>query len=221
VLIAIVASSAAAARLARVADTASADADALADTSEGMPARSRARWLLVASLVPMLVVAATGLVTGRSVWVARYLVIVLPPLWLLLADATSRLPGRLRSVSVTTLVSWAALSGPLAERSRTPKPSWSLVVRAFAGGGPVSVCVNESFVGLPLRYYAIVEGVSLEVQDLPDCARTRDAALVLTRPGTESTLELLQRRGGRLGSPRSLGTRLPDLDRRAIRWDPR
>jgi uncharacterized membrane protein len=187
----------------------------------GMAERDRARALLVAAVLPLLVVAATSLVTGRSVWVARYLIIVLPPLWLLLADATTRLPGRLRIAGLTTLVTWAGLSGPLAERSRTPKPSWSLVVRALAGDRAVSLCVNESFAGLPLRYYGIVEGVAMDVQDLPECARARDAALVLTRPGTESSLGALERAGAALGPPRALGTRLPDLDRRAVRWDRR
>jgi uncharacterized membrane protein len=218
VLIAIGAAIVAAARVARGP---AAAAETAANVSRGLTDRDRARWLLVTALLPLLIVAMAGPVTGRSIWVARYLVIVLPPLWLLLADATTRMRGPPRLMATAALVAWAALSGPLAERSRTPKPSWSLVVRAFAGGGPVRVCVNEAFVGLPLRYYAIVEGVALEVQDLPACTRTRDAALVLTRPGTESSLAVLERAGARLGPARSLGTQLPEVDRRAIRWDPR
>ena len=218
VLIAIVASLVAAARVARVAR----DADPPSGSVAGvMTARDRARWLLVATLAPLAIVTMANSVTGRSVWVARYLMVVLPSLWLLLADTATRLPRLPRLIAVTTLVAWAAISAPIAEGSRTPKPSWSLVVRALAGAGPVSVCVNESFVGLPLRYYAIVEGVALVVRDLPECAGSRDAAFVLTRPGTESSLAVLERAGARLGPLRSLGTRLPDVDRRAIGWDPR
>jgi uncharacterized membrane protein len=177
-----------------------------------------ARWLLVSAVSPLVAVALGGLLTGRSLWVARYLIIVLPPLWLLLADAATGLARRRRLVAVTSLLAWASLAGPLAELSRTAKPSWSLVVRALAGNRPVRVCVNESFVGLPLRYYAISEGLGLDAQDLAMCTSVRDASLLLTRPGTESSVSALERAGATIGPPRSLGTRLPDLDRRAIRW---
>ncbi len=180
------------------------------------------RWLLAAVWTPLAIVPAVGLATGQPIWVARYLIILLPPLWILLADSAARLEGPARTAAITLLVGWACAAGTLAELARPSRPPWSLVVRAVAGAGPVTACVNESYVGLPLRYHALVERLPLEVQELDRCATARNATLVLIRPGTESSLERIERAGAVLGPPRSLGTRLPEVDRRRILgWEPR
>lgn len=176
------------------------------------PARAqRARWLVAAALVPLVVVPVLGLASGQPIWVARYLIIVLPPLWLLLAEAACSVPPRPRVVTVATLAAWAAFAGPVAELARPRKTPWSLVVRALAGSAPVRVCVNEPFVGLPLEYYAIAERLPLEVQPLERCVAMRDATLLIGRPETGSSLEVLRRAGAELGAARPLGTQRPEV----------
>jgi hypothetical protein len=185
-------------------------------------AAARSRWLIAAALVPLLLVPSIGLATGQPIWVARYLIIVLPPLWLLLADAVTEGPARLRTVALVATATWACLAAPIAELARPKKTSWSLMVRALGGSGPARVCVNEPFVGLPLEYYAIAERVPLTVQSLERCAERRDATLLIGRPGTESSLGALQRAGAEFGRRRDLGTRLPEVVAWPIvRWAPR
>ena len=176
------------------------------------------RLLLAAAIVPVLATLALALGTGRGLWVARYLIIVLPPLWLLLADAATRAPRRARAALVATLAAWATLAGPLAEAQRTKRTAWSLVARALTAGGPRVVCTNEPFVGLPLLYQAVRARLPLTVRDLGECVRERDADAIVLRDGTEASLRLLDRAGADVGAPRALGTRLPETRIRSLRW---
>lgn len=177
-----------------------------------------ARLLLAAAIVPVLAALALSLGTGRGLWVARYLIIVLPPLWLLLAAAAVRAPRRVRAGCVAALAAWALLAGPLAEAQRTRRSDWSLVARALTAGGPRVVCTNEPFVGLPLQYQAVRARLPLTVRDLGECLRERDADAILLRDATDASLRVLQRAGADVGPPRALGTRLPETRIRAIRW---
>lgn len=184
-------------------------------------ARFRARWLLVALLLPVTTVFAVSDLSSRSIWLARYLIIAMPPLWVLVANAAMVPPGVARIAAVTAIASWACLAGPLAELTRQHKPAWSLIVRSLAGGVPVTVCVNEQYVGLPLEYYALDARLHLRVLDLHACAAAHEGAWALLRPETESSLEVLRRSGAVVGAARALKTALPDADLHALRWTAR
>ena len=181
--------------------------------------RTRARWLLAAACLPILLVLAGMVTMQRSLWVARYLIIVLPGCWLLLTDASFGARERLRIPVVAALAAWAAFAGPLAEASRTQKPGWSLLVRSLAR--EATVCVNEPFVRLPLEYHALASGVPLGVRMIADCAQSRSGDYALVRPGTEASLAPLGAAGAVLGAARPLHTRLPDLELSRLEWTPR
>ena len=191
-------------------------ADAAGDAT-----RARARWLLATAVAPLVIVFAVSTLGPRSLWVSRYLIIALPPLWVLVADAAGSLPREARAVGLIVLAAWAGLAGPLAERARVHKPAWSLVVRALTGGAPATVCVNESFLGLTLEYHAAEQRVPLRVLEFPQCASERRGRWALIRPETDGSLEFLASRGAALGPPRHLHTALPDADLRTMRWLPR
>ena len=184
-------------------------------------ARDRSRWLLVAALVPVATVFAVSELSSRSIWLARYLIVALPPLWLLAADAVAVPSGAARAAAMTALATWACLAGPLAALARTHKPAWSLVVRSLAGGASATVCVNEQYVGLPLEYYALDARLRLRVLDFDACGAAHAGAWALLRPETESSLEELRRSGAVVGPARALKTALPDADLHALRWPAR
>lgn len=159
--------------------------------------------------VPLALVALLAAATGRELWVARYLIITLPGWWLLLAHAVERVPGRWREAALAALLTWASLAGIDADRTRPRKTAWSQVARALTAGGPRTICTNESFVALPLRYQALGAAIPLTVLDLADCTAARAPAAMVLRPGTEASLAPLVRAGARVGAPRTLGTALP------------
>ncbi len=183
--------------------------------------RVRARWLLTATCLPILLLLAGMAATQRSLWVARYLIIVLPGCWLLLSDAAMRVRVRGRGPSLVgaTLAGWAAVAGPIADAARPKKPAWSLVIRSLPRGA--TVCVNESFVGLPLEYHALASGARIAVREIRDCALAHAGDYVLIRPGTERSLKPLRTAGARLGAPRALRTTLPDVELRRVEWESR
>ncbi len=181
-------------------------------------ARVRARWLLVAALMPVTTVFFISELAPRSIWVARYLIVTLPPLWLLAADAVEVASGAARTAAITALATWACFAGPLAELARVHKPAWSLVVRALAGGAPATVCVNEPYLGLPLEYYALETRLKLRVLEFPACGAAHVGAYALLRPETSTSLELLRRSGAVVGSARALNSAFPDADLHVLRW---
>ena len=181
-------------------------------------APAAARLLLSLALLPILTVAATSLLLGRDLWVARYLIITLPALWLVLAWAADSAAGHVHPAALTCLVGWALLAGPLAEQARPRKTAWSNVARALTAGTPRTVCANEPFVALPLRYQALRESLPLIVRDLEECATTRDATAIVLRVGTERSLDRLKRAGADAGASRDLGTSLPATRIRALHW---
>ncbi|MFI5244830.1 MAG: phospholipid carrier-dependent glycosyltransferase [Gemmatimonadales bacterium] len=193
-------------------------AGAAPDTGAADVARLRARWLLVALLLPVATVFAVSEWSSRSIWLARYLIIALPPLWLLVANAAMVPTGVARTAAVAAIAGWACLAGPLAELTRVHKPAWSLVVRSLAGGRPVTVCVNEQYVGLPLEFYALDARLHLRVLDFHACGAAREGAWALVRPETESSLNVLRGGGAVVGPVRGLKTALPDADLYALRW---
>lgn len=189
-----------------------------AAASEEATLRRSARLLLCLALLPVLTVAATSLLLGRDLWVARYLIITLPAFWLLLARAADARDPRPRIAALTALLGWAALAGPLAERARPRKTAWSNVARALTAGAPRTVCANEPFVALPLRYQALSASLPLTVLDLDECATARSASAIILREETERSLDLLRDATAIVGPPRDLGTALPATRIRVLRW---
>lgn len=182
-------------------------------------ARTRqAPWLLVAALFPLALTLVAGALSGRSLWVARYLIIVLPALLLLVAALPSALPAGWRAPALVGLAGWACLAGLFDTRVRPAKPAWSSIVRSLAAGGPATICVNEPFVGLPLQYHALRQGVPLAVHEMAACVESRTAVWVMYRPGTEVSLDAIRDAGGRLGAARALGTELPPVTLRRLGW---
>lgn len=184
-------------------------------------ARRRSRWLLTAALLPIATVFAFSELSSRSIWLARYLIVALPPLWLLAADAVAAPSGVARTVGMTGLAAWASLAGPLAELGRVHKPAWSLVARSLAGGAPVTVCVNEQYVGLPIEYYVLDERLRLRVLDFHACAVAHSGSWALLRLETERSLDVLRRGGAVVGASRPLKSGLPDVDLYELRWSAR
>lgn len=184
-------------------------------------ARAAAPWLLSAALVPVVIVLGASLLTGRSLWVARYLIVVLPALLLLVAGIPAALPVRWRTAASTLLAGWAIAAGTLSIGLRQQKPAWSRIVPALTAGGATTVCVNEPFVGLPLQYHALRSGAPLSVFEIATCASARTGDWVVLRPGTEGSLEALRAARGTPGAARLLGTELPPLLAIRLEWPDR
>lgn len=176
---------------------------------------------LALAILPLLLVALLAAATGRELWVARYLIVTLPGWWLLVAHAVERAPGQWREALLAALLTWSSLAGIHADRTRARKTAWSLVARALTAGGPRTVCTNESFVALPLRYQALGNDIPLTVLDLADCTPDRAPDTMLLRRGTEASLRSLVGAGARAGAPRELGTTLPATVLVPLRWPAR
>ncbi len=161
------------------------------------------------AVLPLLLAAAAGAISGKELWVARYLIVSLPGWWLLLARLVDRAPGASKEMALAAMLTWAGLAGIHAERTRPRKTAWSHVARAIVAGGPRTICTAESFVALPLRYHALRLELPLTVLDLGDCDATHAPAAILLREGTAAALEPVSRAGATLGTPREMGTRLP------------
>ncbi|MBL8996882.1 MAG: glycosyltransferase family 39 protein [Gemmatimonadetes bacterium] len=186
--------------------------------------RPYAAWLIVPFALPLLIVLAAGAATGRSLWVGRYLVVALPAALLLLAGLTAELgrslPRPWRAATAALLSAWAVAAGGIALFDGPAKPPWSRIVPALAAGGPVTVCVNEPYVGLPLQYHAVRARVPVRVAELRECAPGGGRAWVMLRPGTEASLAPLRERGARFGPARALGTELPPVLLQRLEWAP-
>lgn len=180
--------------------------------------RSARRLAVAAAAVPLLLVLAAELLTGRALWVNRYLIITLPAWCVLLAHAVTALQGAWMEGALAALLTWSALGGLYAERIRVKKTAWSQVALSLSGGVPRTICTNESFVALPLRLQAVQRGIPLTVLDLAECTRSKAPSAMVLRPGTERSLERLREAGASLGAPRDLGTTLPETRLVAIRW---
>lgn len=186
--------------------------------------RPRGTWLTVPFVLPLLLVLIAGAVTGRSLWVGRYLVVALPAAFLLLADLAAalgrRLPPPWRAAPVALLAAWAVAAGGIALFEGPTKPPWSRIVPALAAGGPVTICVNEPYIGLPLQYHAVRARVPVRVAELRECVPGIGRTSVMLRPGTEASLAPLRERGARFGESRSLGTELPPVTLQRLEWPP-
>lgn len=177
------------------------------------------RLAIAAAVAPLLLVVAAELATGRALWVNRYLIVTLPAWFMLLAHGVTILRGQWREAALAALLTWSSLGGIHAERTRVRKTAWSQVARALSAGAPRTICTNESFVALPLRLQALQHGIPLTVLDLADCTAARAPSAMILRPGTERSLARLRTAGATFGSPRDLGTALPETRLVTIRWE--
>jgi uncharacterized membrane protein len=201
----------------RARSAASATDSSADNTTEG----TRARWLLALGVLPLVLVFVASSLGPRSLWVPRYLIVVLPALCVLLADLTALPTRRARIAATTALGVWALLAGTHDAAARPPKPDWARIVRSLAGTRPATVCANESYVALPLRYHAVREAVPLTVLEFPDCAAQRLGDWVILRPETVPSLQTLIQAKGVVGAGRSLTEARPAVDIRRLRWPPR
>ena len=176
-----------------------------------------ARLVIAVAVLPLALVAAAIVLTDRALWVPRYLIIVLPG-WILLVQRAVDRPGRWRATAIGALLVWATLAGTFAEQARVKKPAWSLIARALTAGAPRSICVNESYVGLPLRYQAVSMRLPLTVLDLADCTPMRAPDAIILREGTEASLDRLRSVGADVGRARDLGTALPVTTIVTLHW---
>ena len=183
----------------------------------GVADSGSARLVIAAAVVPLALVAVAILLTGRALWVPRYLIIAIPG-WILLVQRAIDRPRRWRAAAVAALLVWATLAGTYAERSRVKKTAWSSVARALTTGGPRSICVNESYVGLPLRYHVLAMRLPLTVLDLTDCTSARAPDAIVLREGTEASLDRLRAVGAEVGQARDLGTALPATSIVPLHW---
>ncbi len=178
---------------------------------------SSTRLVIAVAVVPLALVAVATLLTGRALWVPRYLIVAIPG-WILLVQRAIDHTGRWRAFAIGALLGWATLAGMFAEQARVKKSSWSLIARALTAGAPRTICVNESFVGLPLRYQALSARLPLTVLDLEACTPTRAPDAIILREGTEESLDRLRAVGARIGQARDLGTALPATSIVRLHW---
>lgn len=196
-------------------------AAATASAEQRLDERARARWLLALGVLPLVLVFLASSLGPRSLWVPRYLIIVLPALAVLLAELTELTAPLVRRAAVTALGAWALLAGTHDAAARPPKPDWARIVRSLAGDRAATVCSNESYVALPLRYHAVREAVPLTVLEFPDCATERRGGWVLLRPETVASLQTLIQAQAIVGAGRSLTDARPAVEIRRLRWPPR
>ncbi|HET8769969.1 MAG TPA: hypothetical protein VFM71_03195 [Gemmatimonadaceae bacterium] len=147
-----------------------------------------ARFFMTAALLPPLAVAALYLISGRSLWLPRYLVATVPPLALLIALVISRLRAPWRSGAVAFVVAWVLLGGVHSVHNRLQKPDWASVVRRLSAGEPTTLCVLEGYVGLPLRHYAVQHALPVSVIDMERCTPDQANAWAVYRPEFESVV---------------------------------
>lgn len=195
----------------------SASPATMADAGCTESAASTARLVIAVAVLPLALAALSSLLTGRALWVSRYLIIAVPG-WILLVQRAVDHAGRWRTVAAGALLGWATLAGIFAEQARVKKSAWSHVARALAAGAPRSICVNESYVALPLRYHALSMRLPLTVLDLADCTPTRAPDAIILRTGTEASLDRLRAAGAEVGRARDLGTTLPATTIVTLRW---
>ena len=175
-------------------------------------------WLLAAALLPMLLVLAVSLLSPRSLWVPRYLIVAVPA-WLLLIGALPwAVPRPARTAALATIAGWAITTGLFGALGRQPKPDWIRIISPLAAGGPTTICVNEAYVGLPVQYHALKTGAALSVLDLAQCAQVKRPGWVLMRQGTDASLGGVRDAGARLGPVRALATELPPLVLQRLEW---
>jgi len=136
--------------------------------------RSPTRELALLVAAPPAAVVVASLALGLAIWEPRYLIGAVPPLALLLAmwsDSTSPLPR----VATAVLLGLSALGAVTPADWRIP---WKGITRDLAErseGQPVYTF--DGFSALPMRYYARIEGLRL---DVPEIKQWPDAT---TAPG--------------------------------------
>jgi uncharacterized membrane protein len=117
--------------------------------------------LLVAS--PPLAALLGGLALGVGIWDSRYLIGATIPFALLLAHAASG-PARIPRVGVAIVLLMSAWGAATPADWRIPWRGITQQLAAHPAGGPVYVF--DGFSALPIRYYALMEGLELQVPEV-------------------------------------------------------
>jgi uncharacterized membrane protein len=125
-----------------------------------------ARLALVTGVLPVLAAVLVTQLSGRDVWVGRYLTGLLPGLALVLAVALDAMAAPARRVVAIAVGAWALVSGAHSVTLRSADPDWSAIIPALARGRDPVLCVDRMFVGLPLLYHTHAVGRA-DVRVLP------------------------------------------------------
>lgn len=136
-------------------------------TARGTSAAARAARLAIAiGVVPVLVAVLVTQLSGRDVWVGRYLTGMLPGLALVLAVALDAVTAPARRVVAIAVGAWTLVAGAHSVTLRSADPDWSAIIPALARGRDPVLCVDRMFVGLPLLYQTHAMGRA-DVRVLP------------------------------------------------------
>ncbi len=185
---------------------------------EGDPAPvDGSRMLATAALLPPLAVVALFIVTARSIWLPRYLVATVPPIALLVAASVWRVRAPWRAGGVAFVAAWALLAGVHDARNQPQKPDWASVVRGLSAGRNTTVCVLEGYVGLPLRHYAVQQGLPVNVMDAAECAPGPTNMWAVYRPEFEAPMRK-RLAGARLGPVVTLSGGMTATVARRVTW---
>lgn len=169
------------------------------------------RPLLALALLPPLLVLLGGAITGRPLWVVRYLIIIGPAWWLLIASTIDQAPRSLRAIATIAVLGWATLAGLRTEALRPRKTAWSTVAAKLAGPSGRTLCVHDEYLAMPLRYQVVTRGIPLRLVATADCGARSGADGYVVRSETPDVRPTLTARGARLGVPEALGTAPPLL----------
>lgn len=144
-----------------------------------MPSARQAtgRFLLLTCALPVLLALALHIVSGRDLWVPRYLTGFLPGLALLSALIVDAVPRPSRRVLAIAIALWWSVAGGFYFAGRWPKPDWTRIIAELAPEGRATLCTNGSFVALPLIFHA-------RAQELHD---VRVTSVLGCRVGAEPT----------------------------------
>lgn len=169
------------------------------------------------ALVPPLLILLGGAVSGRPLWVVRYLIITGPAWWLLIASAVDRAPRSFRGVATFAVLGWATISGLRVEALRPRKTAWSTVALRLAGPAGRTLCAHDEYLAMPLRYQIATRDIPLRLVAAADCTASSGATGYLVRPETPDVRPILIGRGARPGAPEALGTS-PNLIQIPLTW---
>lgn len=181
------------------------------------PGAPRARVALALGVAPVLLAVLVTQLSGRDVWVGRYLTGMLPALALVLAVGLDAVAARARRVVAVGVGAWALVAGAHSVSLRSADPDWSAIIPALARGHDPVLCVDRMFVGLPLLYHAHAIGRG-DVRVLPAERCTPGAGLTWLVSRGDARAEPLPPppAGTRYGPRIVLFRGMQDLDARRI-----
>jgi uncharacterized membrane protein len=137
-------------------------------------------WLMMGSLLPAVITFIASQVLPQSVWGIRFLIIVAPSYLLLLSIAAMKLrPEWLRTLTVTLMVGWMALSGGIQLINRD-KIAWEPLVRRMIQAEPdqselIKVYTKQGVTATTIQYYLdTANEKKLRVEYVDDYERSKE-----------------------------------------------